>query len=34
MALAAGLAVWLGERTERRSLEDIAPPLSLVDPTE
>ncbi|MGA3002809.1 MAG: MFS transporter [Acetobacteraceae bacterium] len=33
MALAAGLAVWLGERTERRSLEDIAPPLSLVDPT-
>jgi MFS family permease len=34
MALAAGLAVWLGERNERRSLEDIAPPLSLIDPTE
>ena len=28
MALAAGLALWLGERTERRSLEDIAAPLS------
>ncbi len=34
MALASGLAVWLGERTERRSLEDIAPPLSMVEPTE
>jgi MFS family permease len=29
MILAAGLALWLGERTERRSLEDVAPPLSL-----
>lgn len=28
MALAAGLALWLGERNERRSLEDVAPPLS------
>lgn len=28
MVLAAGLAVWLGERTERKSLEQIAPPLS------
>lgn len=32
MAMAALLAVWLGERTERRSLEDVAPPLSSVDP--
>jgi MFS family permease len=31
MALAAVLAVWLGERTERRSLEDVAPPLSSID---
>jgi MFS family permease len=29
MALAAGLALWLGERAERRSLEDVAPPLAL-----
>ena len=28
MALGAGLAVWLAERTEGRSLEDVAPPLS------
>jgi MFS family permease len=28
MAVAAVLAIWLGERNERRSLEDIAPPLS------
>ncbi len=28
MLLAAALALWLGERTERRSLEDVAPPLS------
>jgi MFS family permease len=34
MALAAGLAVWLGERTERRSLEDVAPPLSMIDSME
>jgi len=34
MAVAAGLAVWLGERTERRSLEDVAPPLSMIEPTE
>jgi MFS family permease len=34
MAVAAGLALWLGEHTERRSLEDVAPPLSLIDPAE
>jgi MFS family permease len=34
MAVAAALALWLGERTERRSLEDVAPPLSMVDPAE
>jgi MFS family permease len=28
MAGAAAMALWLGERTERRSLEDVAPPLS------
>jgi MFS family permease len=28
MALAAGLALWLGEANEGRSLEDVAPPLS------
>jgi MFS family permease len=28
MGLAAALALWLGEQTERRSLEDVAPPLS------
>jgi MFS family permease len=28
MGLAAGLAVWLGEANEGRSLEDVAPPLS------
>jgi MFS family permease len=28
MALAAGLALWLGERTERKPLEQVAPPLS------
>jgi MFS family permease len=28
MILAAALALWLGERTEGRSLEDVAPPLS------
>jgi hypothetical protein len=28
MALAAVLALWLGERNEGRSLEDVAPPLS------
>ncbi len=31
MAIAAALALWLGERTERRSLEDVAPPLSSTD---
>jgi MFS family permease len=31
MALAAVLALWLGERTEGRSLEDVAPPLSSTD---
>jgi MFS family permease len=34
MALAAVLAMWLGESTERRSLEDVAPPLSAVEPAE
>jgi MFS family permease len=28
MAVAAALALWLGERNEGRSLEDVAPPLS------
>jgi MFS family permease len=28
MAIAAAMALWLGERAERRSLEDVAPPLS------
>ena len=28
MALAAALALWLGEHNERRSLEDVAPPLA------
>jgi MFS family permease len=32
MAGAAVLALWLGERTERRALEDVAPPLSSADP--
>jgi MFS family permease len=32
MALAAFLMVWLGEGAERRSLEDVAPPLSSVEP--
>jgi MFS family permease len=32
MALAAVLAMWLGQSTERRSLEDIAPPLSSIEP--
>ncbi len=32
MALAAALMLWLGERTERRSLEDVAPPLSTIAP--
>jgi MFS family permease len=31
MAVAAGLTLLLGERTERRSLEDVAPPLSSVE---
>jgi MFS family permease len=31
MAMAAGLAVWLGERNEGRPLEEVAPPLS-IDP--
>jgi MFS family permease len=31
MVFAACLTLWLGERTERRSLEDVAPPLSSVD---
>jgi MFS family permease len=31
MALAAALTLWLGERTERRSLEDVARPLSSVE---
>jgi MFS family permease len=31
MALAAALALWLGESNERRSLEDVAPPLSSAD---
>lgn len=30
MALAAALTLWLGEHAERRSLEDVAPPLSSV----
>jgi hypothetical protein len=34
MAVAAVLAMWLGESTERRSLEDVAPPLSSVEPAE
>jgi hypothetical protein len=29
MVLAALLALWLGERAEGKSLEDVAPPLSL-----
>ena len=32
MAGAAALALWLGEHTEGRSLEDVAPPLSSADP--
>jgi MFS family permease len=32
MALAAVLALWLGEQTERRSLEEVAPPLSSTEP--
>jgi MFS family permease len=31
MAIAAGLAVWLAEANEGRSLEDVAPPLSAAD---
>jgi MFS family permease len=31
MAGAAALALWLGEHNERRSLEDVAPPLSSID---
>ena len=31
MALAAALALWLGEHTEGRSLEDVAPPMSSAD---
>jgi hypothetical protein len=30
MALAAALALWLGERNEPRPLEEVAPPLSSV----
>jgi len=32
MGVAAVLALWLGEHTERRSLEDVAPPLSSAEP--
>ena len=32
MGLAAALALWLGEHTERRSLEDVARPMSSADP--
>jgi MFS family permease len=31
MGLATVLVLWLGERTERRSLEDVAPPLSAIE---